>query len=106
MERWRFTALGFDRFSAWGSAGHGRGLLNALASRIVVVLGAFVALAASAPAANAVDVYAFANGCYSLRDTTTNRVVVRDALGYATKVAGTAPTPFRLKATALGRSLL
>ena len=67
---------------------HGRGLLKALASRIVVALGAFVALAASAPAANAVDVHAFANGCYSLRDATTSRVVVKDALGYATKVPG------------------
>jgi microsomal dipeptidase-like Zn-dependent dipeptidase len=56
-----------------------------------------------APAASATDVYSYANGCYSLRDATTNRVVVRDALGYSTGATG---TPFRLQATALGRYLL
>ncbi|HEX2161565.1 MAG TPA: hypothetical protein VHF88_07065, partial [Thermoleophilaceae bacterium] len=62
------------------------------------------AMPASAAAA---DVYAYANGCYSLRDATTDRVVVRDALGYALKAPGAAtPTPFRLQATALGRYLL
>jgi microsomal dipeptidase-like Zn-dependent dipeptidase len=58
------------------------------------------------PAATA-DVYAYANGCYALRDTSTDRFVVRDALGYAAtaRTAGAA-TPFRLQATALGRYLL
>lgn len=86
---------------------HGR-QLKALACRTAAAVVACAAVAASAaPVANAVDVYAFANGCYSLRDTTANRVVVRDALGYATKAPGSAtPTPFRLRATALGRYLL
>ena len=58
------------------------------------------------PAATA-DVYAYANGCYALRDTSTDRFVVRDASGYAAtaRTAGAA-TPFRLQATALGRYLL
>jgi microsomal dipeptidase-like Zn-dependent dipeptidase len=75
-------------------------------ARIAAVIGAVVAVGASAAPAQAVDVYAFANGCYSLRDATTNRVVVKDALGYVTKPAGTAATPFRMKATALGRYML
>jgi microsomal dipeptidase-like Zn-dependent dipeptidase len=57
------------------------------------------------PAA-AADVYAYANGCYALRDTSTERFVVRDALGYAaTARTADAATPFRLQATALGRYL-
>jgi hypothetical protein len=63
--------------------------------------------AVAAPAASAVDVYAYANGCYALRDVNTNRFVVRDALGYAVNGQSVAAaTPFRLKATALGRYLL
>ena len=60
-----------------------------------------------APAAGAVDIYAYANGCYALRDANTDRFVVRDALGYsATARTADAATPFRLQATALGRYLL
>ena len=60
-----------------------------------------------APAAAAVDVYAYANGCYALRDANTDRFVVRDALGYAaTAPTAVAATPFRLQATDLGRYLL
>jgi microsomal dipeptidase-like Zn-dependent dipeptidase len=56
-----------------------------------------------APTASAIDVYSYAGGCYSLRDATTNKLVARDGLGYATGATG---TPFRLQATALGRYLL
>ena len=61
----------------------------------------------AAPSASANDIYSYANGCYALRDLTTNRYVVRDALGYSATAAtaGTA-TPFRMQATALGRYLL
>ena len=65
------------------------------------------ACALFAPGAAAADVYSFANGCHALRDVSTNRFVVRDALGYsATAQSAAAATPFRLKATALGRYLL
>ena len=51
--------------------------------------------------------YAYANGCYALRDANTNRFVARDSLGYAATTATAAgATPFRLQATALGRYLL
>jgi microsomal dipeptidase-like Zn-dependent dipeptidase len=73
----------------------------------LLVLATCAALTgAVAPAAGA-DVYSYANGCYALRDATTDRFVKRDALGYvrtATSVA--AATPFYLKASALGRYLL
>jgi microsomal dipeptidase-like Zn-dependent dipeptidase len=60
-----------------------------------------------APSASAVDVYSFANGCYGLRDTTTNRFVVRDGSSYtATATRLGAAVPFRMQATALGRYLL
>jgi len=60
-----------------------------------------------APAAGAADVYAYANGCYALRDTSTDRFVARDALGYAVNgQTAVAATPFRLEPTALGRYLL
>ena len=60
-----------------------------------------------APAAAAVDIYAFANGCYALRDANTGRFVVRDALGYAATAPTTgAATPFRMQATDLGSYLL
>jgi microsomal dipeptidase-like Zn-dependent dipeptidase len=65
---------------------------------VVAVASAFLA-----PPASAIDVYSYAGGCYSLRDATTNRLVARDGLGYATGASG---TPFRLQATALGRYLL
>jgi hypothetical protein len=65
------------------------------------------ACALLAPAAGAADIYAFANGCYALRDTNTDRFVVRDPLGYAATARTTdGATPFRMQATALGRYLL
>ena len=58
--------------------------MKVLAARTTVVLVACAALGALfAPAAAATDVYAFANGCYALRDAGTGRFVVKDALGYA-----------------------
>ena len=73
----------------------------------MAVLSCVFASALAAPSASAADVYSFANGCYGLRDTTTDRYVVRDALGYSASArnAGGA-TPFRMQATALGRYLL
>ena len=75
--------------------------------RITVLLTCVVASASAAPQASAADVYSYANGCYALRDATTNRYVVRDSLGYSTGAATVgAATPFRMQATALGRYLL
>lgn len=64
---------------------------------------------AAAPSATAasIDVYAYANGCYTLRDASTNRWVARDVLGFhAGATSASAATPFRMQATALGRYLL
>ena len=70
----------------------------------IAVVACAIGAALSAPAAGAVDVYAFANGCYVLRDASSNRYVARDSLGYSTSATTPAAgTPFRLKATALGR---
>ena len=82
--------------------------MKTLARRTAVALVACASAAALfAPAASAVDVHAFANGCYVLRDATANKFVVRDSLGYTTSATtAAAATPFRLKATALGRYLL
>src|SRR5687768_11569629 len=77
--------------------------------RAMVVLACLFAGAVATPSASAtpIDVYSFANGCYALRDTTTARYVVRDALGYtATAPTVGGATPFRMQATALGRYLL
>ena len=75
--------------------------------RITALLACVVASAGAAPQASAADVYSYANGCYALRDVTTNRYVVRDSLGYSTGAATVgAATPFRMQATALGRYLL
>ena len=71
------------------------------------VLGCVFASASAVPPASAADVYSFANGCYVLRDATTGRYVLRDALGYsATAPTVGGATPFRMQATALGRYLL
>jgi microsomal dipeptidase-like Zn-dependent dipeptidase len=60
-----------------------------------------------APNASAADIYAYANGCYALKDANANRYVVRDSAGYsATAATVGAATPFRMQATALGRYLL
>jgi hypothetical protein len=57
--------------------------------------------------ASAADIYSYANGCYALRDANTGRFVTKDALGYPVNAQSAAvATPFRLKATALGRYLL
>ncbi|MGH2982409.1 MAG: Coagulation factor 5/8 type domain-containing protein [Solirubrobacterales bacterium] len=73
-----------------------------------IAVVAFACASAFAPSsASAVDVYSFANGCYALRDQTSNRFVVRDALGYSASAATVgAATPFRMQATDLGRYLL
>jgi microsomal dipeptidase-like Zn-dependent dipeptidase len=82
--------------------------LKTLAVRAAVTLIACASAGAVfAPAAAAVDIYAYANGCYALRDANTDRFVVRDALGYAASApTAAAATPFRLQATDLGRYLL
>jgi microsomal dipeptidase-like Zn-dependent dipeptidase len=73
----------------------------------IVVLGCAFAGAVAAAPASAADVYSYANGCHALRDTTTGRYVVRDALGYTASAANVGgATPFRMQATALGRYLL
>jgi microsomal dipeptidase-like Zn-dependent dipeptidase len=72
--------------------------------RASLALGLVVGALFAAPAAHAVDVYQYANGCYALRDAATGRYAVRDTLGYAT--SATTSTPFRMQATALGRYLL
>jgi microsomal dipeptidase-like Zn-dependent dipeptidase len=78
-----------------------------LRSATAAVLACLCVSALAAPSASAVDVYSFANGCYGLRDLTTNRFVVRDGSGYtATAATVGAATPFRMQATALGRYLL
>jgi microsomal dipeptidase-like Zn-dependent dipeptidase len=72
--------------------------------RLSLALGLVIGALVAAPTAHAVDVYQYANGCYTLRDAATGRSVVRDSLGYATST--TNATPFRMQATALGRYLL
>jgi microsomal dipeptidase-like Zn-dependent dipeptidase len=53
-----------------------------------------------------VDIYSFAGGCHALKDATTGRYVVRDALGYGSQpVSLGAATPFRMQATDLGSYL-
>ena len=82
--------------------------MKTLAARAVVTLVACAtATALSAPAASAIDIYSYSNGCYALQDAGTNRFVTRDALGYAaTAPTAATATPFRMQATALGRYLL
>ena len=75
---------------------------------MVAALAATVPLVPAASPAQAAptDVYAFANGCYALKDESSGRFVTRDSLGFvasATSLAGA--TPFRMQATALGRYL-
>jgi microsomal dipeptidase-like Zn-dependent dipeptidase len=73
----------------------------------VTLIACASACALFAPTAAAVDIYAYANGCYSLRDATTDRYVVRDGARYAaTATTATAGTAFRMQATALGSYLL
>ncbi len=74
---------------------------------VIAILACWGASALAAPSASAVDVYSFANGCYALRDMTSNRFVVREGSHYtATATTIGAATPFRMQATALGRYLL
>jgi microsomal dipeptidase-like Zn-dependent dipeptidase len=74
---------------------------------VTVVLACGFAFALAAPSASATSIYYYANGCYGLRDLTTNRYVVRDGSGYAATAGSIgAATPFRMQATALGRYLL
>ena len=82
--------------------------MKTVAVRAVVTLVACAsACALFAPAAAGADIYSYANGCYALRDATTDRFVVRDGLRYAaTATTASAATPFRLQATTLGSYLL
>lgn len=74
---------------------------------VIAVLASWGASGLAAPSASAVDIYSFANGCYSLRDMTANRFVVRQGSRYAaTAQTIGGGTPFRMQATALGRYLL
>jgi microsomal dipeptidase-like Zn-dependent dipeptidase len=51
--------------------------------------------------------YSLANGCYALRTVVGNKFVVKNSSGYyATSPTLAGATPFRMKATALGRYLL
>jgi hypothetical protein len=85
----------------------GGDLLKALALRTVVAVAICASAGALLPPAAGADVYSYANGCYALRDATTSRFVVRDALGYApTASSAVTATPFRLQATALGSYLI
>ncbi|MGN6695438.1 MAG: Coagulation factor 5/8 type domain-containing protein [Aquihabitans sp.] len=81
---------------------------RSVAGAVAVVAVSLIGLAACEPQpVKPVDIYAFAGGCYALKDETTGKTVVRDALGYTatgSKVAN--GTPFTLQATALGRYLL
>ena len=73
----------------------------------IAVLACWGASAFAAAPASAVNVYSFANGCYALRDTTSDRFVVRDGPVYAAKVGTVrAAIAFRMQATGLGRYLL
>src|SRR5215207_1186326 len=93
------------RFQAGGDIAGG---MRRLALRSALATAACAcATAIAAPAAGAVDIYSFANGCYVLKDVSAGRYVVKDSTGYATSAtAVAAATPFRMQATALGRYLL
>jgi hypothetical protein len=81
--------------------------LKTLGRAVVVLAVCASTCALFAPAAGAVDIYSYANGCYALQDAGTGKFVVRDALGYsATAPTAAAATPFRMQATALGRYML
>ena len=61
----------------------------------------------SAASASASDRYAFAGGCYAMRDADSGRFVVRDGDGWrATAASADSAEGFRMQATALGRYLL
>ncbi len=81
---------------------------TAIALVVLAVSGAVVATGPATPAATtAIDVHAFAGGCYALRDATTARFARLDESGLGATVTSTkaAATPFRMQATALGRYL-
>ncbi|HUR34301.1 MAG TPA: hypothetical protein VM032_10940, partial [Vicinamibacterales bacterium] len=82
-----------------------RGAASALlvSSLAVLLAGSWQppGLAAAAPTR---DVYQYAGECVTLRDTWSNRQVVRGPRGYAVQAAP--GTPFRMQATALGSYLL
>jgi microsomal dipeptidase-like Zn-dependent dipeptidase len=72
----------------------------------VLALGLIgVNLAACQPPPSPVDIYAFAGGCYSLKDETTGRFVARDTIGWVANATQSRATPFTVQATGLGHYL-
>src|SRR5688572_11467849 len=74
---------------------------RAVPGAALVVAVSLIGLAACEPQPpKPIDIYSFAGGCYALKDTTTGKAVVRDALGYTASQADPAKaTPFTLQAT-------
>jgi microsomal dipeptidase-like Zn-dependent dipeptidase len=56
--------------------------------------------------AAATDVYQYAGECVTVRDHSSKRYVVQDAVGYTLHSLASAATPFRMQATDLGSYLL
>jgi len=54
----------------------------------------------------ATDIYQYAGECVIVRDTWSNKYVIRDTLGYAVNAKAKTATPFRMQATDLGSYLL
>jgi hypothetical protein len=90
-----------------------------LATRTAVVWAAFLCAIAGSRVASAADpntatverpaatdIYQYAGECVIVRDTWSNRYVVRDAIGYALIAKAKSATPFRMQATDLGSYLL
>ncbi len=72
---------------------------------LAAVAGAVTAAPATPAATPTVDIYAYAGGCYALRDARTSRYARLDALGATVSSPKAEATPFRMQATALGRYL-
>ena len=78
-----------------------------LRSHIALGLALTAVLAAAAPAAQAQDRYALANGCYGLKSLSTGSFAAKTADGGFTANADQAKAErFRMQATDLGRYLL
>ena len=78
-----------------------------LRSHLALGLALTAVIAAAAPAAQAQDRYALANGCYGLKSLSTGSFVAKTADGgYAANADRRRPSAFRMQATDLGRYLL
>jgi hypothetical protein len=78
-----------------------------LRSHLALGLALTAVLAAAAPAAQAQDRYALANGCYGLKSLSTGSFAAKTADGgYAANVERADAERFRMQATELGRYLL